>query len=158
MVAARRGGPAVCMSLSLACAARPARRSLLARARKWGVTNPRRGNPRRLHPTAPLRSRPLRSRPYPRSSSPTNPALDLRTPAPEQPSIFRRWWFWTAVGPRRRPRWSSSWFPAGATRRRRPILATRSSSHETAPNLCSRWRCCRPRAPAPTIPTPSFPC
>jgi hypothetical protein len=29
---------------------------------------------------------------------PTNPALDLRTPAPEQPSIFHRWWFWTAVG------------------------------------------------------------
>jgi hypothetical protein len=30
--------------------------------------------------------------------SPANPALDLRTPAPEQPSIFQRWWFWTAVG------------------------------------------------------------
>jgi hypothetical protein len=29
---------------------------------------------------------------------PTNPALDLRTPAPEQSSIFGRWWFWTAVG------------------------------------------------------------
>jgi hypothetical protein len=29
---------------------------------------------------------------------PANPALDLRPPAPEQPSIFGRWWFWTAVG------------------------------------------------------------
>jgi len=29
-----------------------------------------------------------------------NPGLDLRspTPQPEQPSIFGRWWFWTAVG------------------------------------------------------------
>lgn len=32
--------------------------------------------------------------------SPANPALDLRSPTPEEPkpSIFRRWWFWTAVG------------------------------------------------------------
>jgi hypothetical protein len=31
---------------------------------------------------------------------PSNPALDVRNPAPEQaqPSVFRRWWFWTAVG------------------------------------------------------------
>jgi hypothetical protein len=31
---------------------------------------------------------------------PPNPALDVRTPAPEpsKPSVFRRWWFWTAVG------------------------------------------------------------
>ena len=31
---------------------------------------------------------------------PTNPALDVRGPAPEpaKPSVFRRWWFWTAVG------------------------------------------------------------
>ena len=29
---------------------------------------------------------------------PANPALDFRTQAPEQPSIFHRWWFWTAVG------------------------------------------------------------
>ncbi|HEX7498932.1 MAG TPA: hypothetical protein VF524_01360 [Polyangia bacterium] len=28
----------------------------------------------------------------------SNPALDLRTPVPEQPSILGRWWFWTAVG------------------------------------------------------------
>jgi len=34
----------------------------------------------------------------PTMPSPANPALDLRTPAPEQPSIFQRWWFWTAVG------------------------------------------------------------
>jgi len=30
-----------------------------------------------------------------------SPALDLHTPAPiepAQPSVFRRWWFWTAVG------------------------------------------------------------
>ena len=29
-----------------------------------------------------------------------NPALDVRTPAPEpaKPSLLRRWWFWTAVG------------------------------------------------------------
>ncbi len=31
-----------------------------------------------------------------------SPALDLRTPAPAaepaQPSLFGRWWFWTAVG------------------------------------------------------------
>jgi hypothetical protein len=32
--------------------------------------------------------------------SPANPALDLRSPTPEEPkpSIFRQWWFWTAVG------------------------------------------------------------
>jgi len=32
--------------------------------------------------------------------TPANPALDLRSPTPEDPSpsIFRRWWFWTAVG------------------------------------------------------------
>lgn len=29
---------------------------------------------------------------------PANPALDLRTEAPEHPSVFERWWFWTAVG------------------------------------------------------------
>jgi hypothetical protein len=31
---------------------------------------------------------------------PSNPALDVRGPAPQpaQPSIFHRWWFWTAVG------------------------------------------------------------
>jgi hypothetical protein len=29
---------------------------------------------------------------------PANPAFDLRAQAPEQPSIFQRWWFWTAVG------------------------------------------------------------
>ena len=29
---------------------------------------------------------------------PANPALDFRTQAPEQPSLFHRWWFWTAVG------------------------------------------------------------
>ena len=31
---------------------------------------------------------------------PPNPALDVRSPAPEpaKPSLFRRWWFWTAVG------------------------------------------------------------
>jgi hypothetical protein len=29
---------------------------------------------------------------------PANPALDLRAGAPEQPTIFQRWWFWTAVG------------------------------------------------------------
>jgi hypothetical protein len=31
---------------------------------------------------------------------PPNPALDLRGPTPEpaHPSIFHRWWFWTAVG------------------------------------------------------------
>jgi hypothetical protein len=31
---------------------------------------------------------------------PANPALDVRSPAPEQEhkSVFRRWWFWTAVG------------------------------------------------------------
>jgi hypothetical protein len=29
-----------------------------------------------------------------------NPGLDVRTPTPEpaRPSVFRRWWFWTAVG------------------------------------------------------------
>ena len=34
------------------------------------------------------------------TSSPANPALDLRSSTPEEPkaSIFRRWWFWTAVG------------------------------------------------------------
>ena len=30
--------------------------------------------------------------------APTNPALDFQTQAPEQPSVFHRWWFWTAVG------------------------------------------------------------
>ena len=34
----------------------------------------------------------------PAQPSPANPALDLRTPVPEQPSILGRWWFWTAVG------------------------------------------------------------
>ena len=29
---------------------------------------------------------------------PANPAFDLRAQSPEQPSIFQRWWFWTAVG------------------------------------------------------------
>ena len=31
---------------------------------------------------------------------PANPALDLGAPvqAPAEPSIFRRWWFWPAVG------------------------------------------------------------
>jgi hypothetical protein len=36
--------------------------------------------------------------PTPTSPPPTNPALDLRGGAPERPSLFRRWWFWTAVG------------------------------------------------------------
>jgi hypothetical protein len=32
--------------------------------------------------------------------APANPALDVSSPAPEpaKPSLFRRWWFWTAVG------------------------------------------------------------
>jgi hypothetical protein len=30
--------------------------------------------------------------------APVNPAFDLRTQSSEQPSIFHRWWFWTAVG------------------------------------------------------------
>jgi hypothetical protein len=30
--------------------------------------------------------------------APANPALDFHAQAPEQPSIFHRWWFWTAVG------------------------------------------------------------
>jgi hypothetical protein len=34
----------------------------------------------------------------PAMPSPANPALDFHTQAPEQPSIFHRWWFWTAVG------------------------------------------------------------
>jgi hypothetical protein len=36
----------------------------------------------------------------PIATAPTNPALDLRAPAPGQPqrSVFSRWWFWTAVG------------------------------------------------------------
>jgi hypothetical protein len=34
----------------------------------------------------------------PAMPTPSNPALDFRTQAPEQPSIFHRWWFWTAVG------------------------------------------------------------
>jgi len=34
----------------------------------------------------------------PAMAEPGNPALDFHTPAPEQPSIFHRWWFWTAVG------------------------------------------------------------
>jgi hypothetical protein len=29
---------------------------------------------------------------------PANPALDLHSAGPEQPSMFERWWFWTAVG------------------------------------------------------------
>jgi hypothetical protein len=39
--------------------------------------------------------------PPPASSNtpaPANPALDFHTQAPEQPSVFHRWWFWTAVG------------------------------------------------------------
>jgi len=34
----------------------------------------------------------------PAAPAPGNPALDFHTPTPEQPSIFHRWWFWTAVG------------------------------------------------------------
>lgn len=34
----------------------------------------------------------------PTPPSPANPALDLSAPPPEHPSIFGRWWFWTAVG------------------------------------------------------------
>jgi hypothetical protein len=32
--------------------------------------------------------------------APTHSALDLRNPTPEEPkpSLFRAWWFWTAVG------------------------------------------------------------
>jgi hypothetical protein len=30
--------------------------------------------------------------------APANPALDFHTQTPEQPSVFHRWWFWTAVG------------------------------------------------------------
>jgi len=33
-----------------------------------------------------------------RTVAPANPALDFHTQAPEQPSVFHRWWFWTAVG------------------------------------------------------------
>jgi len=40
------------------------------------------------------------------AAAPTMPSpairARLRTPAPEQPSIFQRWWFWTAVGGRGR--------------------------------------------------------
>jgi hypothetical protein len=36
----------------------------------------------------------------PPSPVPTNRALDLRSPPPQEPkpSLFRQWWFWTAVG------------------------------------------------------------
>jgi len=34
----------------------------------------------------------------PAMPGPVNPALDFRAQAPEQPSVFHRWWFWTAVG------------------------------------------------------------
>ena len=36
----------------------------------------------------------------PAPPAPANPALDVRGPGPEpaRPSVFRRWWFWTAVG------------------------------------------------------------
>jgi len=34
----------------------------------------------------------------PTMPAPANPALDFQTQAPEQPSVFHRWWFWTAVG------------------------------------------------------------
>jgi hypothetical protein len=46
-------------------------------------------------PTEP--ARPLAGQPAP---TPPNPALDLSTPtpAPAQPSLLHRWWFWTAVG------------------------------------------------------------
>lgn len=34
----------------------------------------------------------------PATPPPASPAFDVRTPSPERPSIFQRWWFWTAVG------------------------------------------------------------
>jgi hypothetical protein len=36
--------------------------------------------------------------PSPSVPAPANPALDFHAQVPEQPSIFHRWWFWTAVG------------------------------------------------------------
>jgi hypothetical protein len=30
--------------------------------------------------------------------APASPALDFHTQTSEQPSLFHRWWFWTAVG------------------------------------------------------------
>jgi hypothetical protein len=47
-------------------------------------------------PVAPPPSLPL----APSPPAAANPALDVRSPAqePAQPSVFRRWWFWTAVG------------------------------------------------------------
>jgi hypothetical protein len=45
-------------------------------------------------PSSPAAVAPL----APTQPPPTNSALDLRTPAPAQPSILGRWWFWTAVG------------------------------------------------------------
>ena len=49
-------------------------------------------------PALPLAPSPLLPAPPP--PSPTNPALDVRGPAQQaaKPSVFGRWWFWTAVG------------------------------------------------------------
>jgi hypothetical protein len=70
-----------------------------ARAQTGAVEPP----PASPQPTAPPAS--ASAAPLPPSAAtpaaPANPALDLQTPTPAaEPgsSVFRRWWFWTAVG------------------------------------------------------------
>ncbi len=74
-----------------------------AAAKAGDVSPPAQENPaapvRAAEPATPPPSSPAAFAPLaPTQSPPTNSALDLRTPAPEHPSILGRWWFWTAVG------------------------------------------------------------
>jgi hypothetical protein len=76
-----------------------------ARAQEENVENavtppalaPAVGSPATPAPTAPPPAVPSLT---PTPPPPSNPALDVRAPTeqPAQSSVFRRWWFWTAVG------------------------------------------------------------